>query len=83
MTNEEVLRKLDEIFQDILDEDDIRLTPETTASDIKDWDSANHINIVVSVEGRFKIKFSNAEVERLKNVGDFIDLIQKKLAAKG
>jgi acyl carrier protein len=82
VTDEDVLLKLNEIFQDILDADDISLTRETTAEDIKDWDSANHINIVVSVEMRFKVRFTNAEVERLKNVGDFVDLIQAKLAAK-
>ena len=82
MTDEDVLLKLNEIFQDILDEDDISLKRETTAEDLKDWDSANHINIVVSVEMRFKVRFTNAEVERLKNVGDFVDLIQAKLAAK-
>jgi acyl carrier protein len=82
VTEDEILSRLDEIFQDILDDDDITLTPETTAADVKDWDSANHINIVVSVEMRFGIKLNNAEVERLKNVGDFVSLIQQKLAAK-
>jgi acyl carrier protein len=82
MTDNEILTQLTGIFRDILDEDYILLTPETTASDVQDWDSANHINIIVSVESRFKIKFRNAEIERLKNVGDFISLIKSKLAEK-
>ena len=82
MTNDDILARLDDIFRDILDDDSITLTPSTTAADIADWDSANHVNIVVSAEMRFGIKFSNAEVEQLKDVGDFIGLIQHKLAAK-
>lgn len=82
MTNDEIISELNAIFRDILDDDDIILSRATTAEDIKDWDSANHINIVVSVEMRFKIKFSSAEVERLHNVGDFVDLIQTKLGQK-
>ena len=82
MTDHEILERLTAIFRDILDDDDIELTPQTTAADIKDWDSANHINIVVSVEMRFGIKISNAQVEQLKNVGDFVALIAQKLNAK-
>ena len=82
MTEHEILERLTAIFRDILDDDDIELTPQTTAADIKDWDSANHINIVVSVEMRFGIKISNAQVEQLKNVGDFVALIAQKLDAK-
>ena len=82
MTDHDILERLTAIFRDILDDDDIELTPETTAADIKDWDSANHINIVVSVEMRFGIKISNAQVEQLKNVGDFVALIAQKLDSK-
>ncbi|WFU45184.1 acyl carrier protein [Bradyrhizobium sp. CB82] len=53
-----------------------------TAEDVTGWDSANHINIVVSAEMRFKIKVSNAEIERLENVGDFVELIQRKMSAQ-
>jgi acyl carrier protein len=82
MTDEQILAGLTDIFRDILDDEDLTLTPKSTAADIKDWDSANHINIIVSTEMRFKIKFNSAEVERLKNVGDLISLTQKKLASK-
>jgi acyl carrier protein len=79
VTDSEILERLTDIFHDILDDESIVLHPETTAADIKDWDSANHINIVVAVEGRFGIKIRNAEVERLKDVGDFVALIHSKL----
>lgn len=80
MTKDEILEQLDAIFQDIFEDDDIRLTRETTANDVADWDSANHINLVVATEGRFRVRFSAAEVDTLKNVGDFVDLIARKLS---
>jgi acyl carrier protein len=80
VTDQEVLDRLTDIFRDVLDDDDLVLTPETTATDVAGWDSANHINIVVATEVRFKIRFTNGEIERLKNVGDFVQLIQHKLS---
>lgn len=82
MTDADVLDTLTQIIRDVLDDDNIVVSSTTTAEDIKDWDSANHINIVVAAESRFKIKFSSAEVERLRNVGDFVAVINKKLANK-
>ena len=82
MTDDEVLERLTNLIRDVLDDEDIVVTPTTTAEDVKDWDSANHINIVVTAESRFKVKFNSAEIERLRNVGDFVTVIQKKLADK-
>jgi acyl carrier protein len=79
----EVWSRLTSIFHDIFDDDSIVLTRETTASDIQDWDSFNHINLIVAVEARFGIKFKTAELESLRNVGHLVDLIEAKLAAKG
>ena len=78
MNNDEIFARLTDIFRDVLDADDIELTPQTTARDIPDWDSANHINLIVATEMRFGIKFSNAEVEHFANVGDLVAMIRKK-----
>lgn len=80
MTNQKTLDQLTEIFRDIFDDDRIILTSKTTARDIKDWDSLNHANIIVAVEQRFRIKFQTAEIDQLKNVGDLLNLIEKKAA---
>lgn len=78
-----ILDKLTVIFRQIFDKDSITLSRATTAQDIEEWDSFNHINIIVAIEIEFGIKFQTAEVESLKNIGDAVDLIQKKLNAKG
>ena len=82
MTQSDILAQVTEIVRQIFDDDSIVLTPETTANDIADWDSFNHINIIVATEMKFGIKFRTAETEELKNVGHLIELIQEKLEAK-
>jgi acyl carrier protein len=78
MTPDEILQQLTGIFRSVLDDDDLVLRPETTAADIPAWDSMNHITIVVEAERRFGIKVRTAEIERLRNVGDFMTLIAAK-----
>ena len=83
MDKDAILVALTDIFRDVLDDDSLVLTRETTAEDVPDWDSANHINIIVAAEMRFRVKCNSAEVESLHNVGDFVDLVARKLAARG
>ncbi len=83
MQQHDIYSQLTTIFHDLFDDDTIVLTPELTASDIPDWDSFNHINLIVAVESKFKIKFQTAELESMHTVGHLVDLIQSKLAAQG
>ena len=76
---EDILEELQEIFRDVLDQPNLVLTRESNAKNVEDWDSLAHINLVTSIEKRFKIKFALGELQELKNVGDMIDLIQAKL----
>lgn len=82
MENAQIYEQLTEVFRDVLNEDRLRLTAELTAADVPKWDSFNHINIVVASEEKFGIKFKTAELEQLRNVGQFVDLIDRKLRAK-
>ena len=75
MTREEVFGKLNEVFQDVFDDDSITVKDGTTADDIEDWDSLEHINLVVAVERCFGIKFTMGEVTGMKNVGEMADII--------
>ena len=79
MTREEVFQKLNKVFQDIFDDDSILVRDETTAADIEDWDSLEHINLMVAIEKNFGMKFNMAEVTGLKNVGEMVDVILKRL----
>jgi acyl carrier protein len=77
-----ILEELQSIFRDVLDQPDLILTRESNASNVDDWDSLAHINLVTAIERHFKIRFALGELQELKNVGDMIDLIQVNLAAK-
>ena len=83
MQDEQIYAELTEIFRDVLDDDTLVLRPDLTANDVEEWDSFNHINLIVAVEQRFGIKFQTAELEGMQNVGHLVDLIRKKLAAAG
>lgn len=75
MSREEVFEKLNEVFRDVFDDEEIVVTDNTTASDIEDWDSLEHINLIVAIENKFGIKFKMNEVTGLKNVGEMVDVI--------
>ncbi|MBL6079498.1 acyl carrier protein [Belnapia sp. T18] len=75
MNDKEIYAALTQVFRDVFDDDDITLTPATTAEDIPGWDSQAHVNLVVAAETRFGIRFRTAELESLHNVGDFVQLI--------
>ncbi len=70
---------LNDIFRQVFDDPSIVIKRETTADDIDEWDSLSHINLVIAVETKFNIKFALGELQALKNVGEMIDLIEKKI----
>jgi acyl carrier protein len=78
MNNTEIYGKLTTIFRDVFDEDNLLLKPDTTADDVDGWDSLTHIRLVLAVSKAFGVKFSASEIGNLKNVGEFVALIEKK-----
>ncbi|MCI8853032.1 MAG: acyl carrier protein [Lachnospiraceae bacterium] len=79
MTREEIFEGLNEVFQDVFDDETIVVEENTTAEDIEDWDSLEHINLIVAVERHFGMKFSMGEVTGMKNVGAMADLIAERV----
>lgn len=75
MTREEVYERLTGVFRDVFDDDSIEIGDETTADDIDDWDSFEHINLVVAVEDEFSFKIPMGKVVTMKNVGEMVDII--------
>ncbi len=81
MNASSIYARLTDIFREVFDDDGLVVTPATTAADVEEWDSLNHIRLVLSIEKGFGLRFSAAEVGSLKNVGEFVELIQSKAAA--
>lgn len=79
MRKEEVFEKLNEVFRDVFDDEDITVTEATTADDIEDWDSLEHINLLAAVEQEFGMKFNMGQVVSMKNVGEMAEIIMSKI----
>jgi acyl carrier protein len=78
MTQADVIAKLQTVFDTVFLEP-VALTPTLTAKDVPEWDSLIHVSLVVTVEKAFGVRFRVGEVETTKNVGEFADLILKRL----
>lgn len=79
MTREDILEQISHVFADTLDEDNITLAETSTADDVEGWDSLTHVQLVVAVEKKFKLRFSAKEIQSWKNVGEMIDSISSKV----
>ncbi len=79
MSKEEIFERLNKVFRDVFDDESITVTENTTSSDIEDWDSLEHINLIVAVENEFKIKFNMGEVTTMKNVGEMANIIESRI----
>ena len=78
MTEAETYAELTNVFREVFDDDGLMLNSDTTADDIPGWDSQANITLVVAAEQRFGVRFRTAEIESLRNVGEFIQLIRLK-----
>jgi acyl carrier protein len=76
----DLLAQLQPIFHDVFDRDDLTITRDSSAEDVEEWDSLAHINLVSAIEQEFRIKFALGELQAMKNVGELVDLMEKKLA---
>lgn len=81
MTHEEIMNRLTEVFRDVFDDDSICIHDETTANDIEEWDSLEHINLIGAVESEFNMSFQMREVSGMKNVGEMADIIAQRAQA--
>jgi len=78
MERGEIVDRLVPIMRDVFDDDAIDYSDGLSADDVEEWDSLSHIRFIVSVEKAFKIRFSSAEMEGFKSVGDLVDAVHKK-----
>ena len=76
------LERLNQVFQDMDDGDELSINRQTTAKDVEGWDSLMHVRLLVNVEKAFKIKFSSTEFDSLRDVGELVDLIDARCPAE-
>ena len=79
MERNDILKRVEEIFREELEQEDLVLTDDTTADDVDGWDSLSHVQLVAAMEEAFGIEFKSREILSWDNVGDLIDSIKKKV----
>lgn len=80
MDKKKITERLTEVFRDVFDDEELVITDETTADDIEDWDSLEHISLISAVEKAFKMRFTMKEVSGMKNVGEMISILCERAA---
>ncbi|HWL73741.1 MAG TPA: acyl carrier protein [Burkholderiaceae bacterium] len=75
----DILDRLTPIFRDVFDDESIALHPEMTAENIDGWDSLAHIRLILAIERSLNIKFKSSELDGLKTVGEFVEIVRAKV----
>ena len=78
MDSKVIYSRLNKVFRDVFDDDSITVNPKTTANDIEDWDSLEHITLIAAVEKEFKMKFKMGEIASMKNVGEMANIVSAR-----
>ena len=78
----DVRNRMNTVFRRVFDDNNILLLDEMTARDIKEWDSLNHISLIIEIEEEFGLTFTVDDISDLKNVGEMIALVERKVGAK-
>ncbi len=78
MTANEIYERLEKVFRDVFDDEEIELNENTTADDIEDWDSIEHITLIGAVEDEFGMRFTMGEVSGMKNVGEMAKIVAER-----
>lgn len=79
MSNHEIyLAKVADVMRELFDEYDGPITMATTARDIPQWDSLSHVRLIVFLEEELGVRFSTAEIQEFKNLGNLVDAVVKR-----
>ena len=78
LSKDEIIERLDDVFRDVFDDDTLEVDENTTADDIEDWDSIEHITLIGAVEDEFKRRCKMGEVSGMKDVGEMIGIIEQR-----
>jgi acyl carrier protein len=80
MEQTKIIEQLTGIFKSVFKDENIVLHRDMTAKDVDSWDSLTHMLLITQVEEHFGVKITLKELNKLKNVGALIDLMEIKTA---
>ena len=76
------LDRLNEVFRDVFDDDELTVERSTSAADVEGWDSLMHVTLLLKIEKAFGVKFSSSEVAKFQNVGEMADWLENRPAGR-
>ncbi len=79
MERTEIVNRLTPIFRKVFNDESVEVTDGLTANDVAGWDSLSHMLLITEVENAFSVKFKLKDLNKMRNVGDMMDIIQAKL----
>jgi acyl carrier protein len=79
MEKSEIISKLTTIFRTVFENNSLMLTDKLTSKDVKGWDSLTHMHLITAIENEYSIKFKLKELNKMKNIGDMIEIITSKV----
>ena len=79
MNKNEIFSRVQEIFIDVFDDENLEINNSTNSEDIEEWDSLNHIQLVLSIEKTLNVRFKTGEIQSLKDVGEMVVLLEEKI----
>lgn len=82
MIREDILKKVNDAFEKILEHNNFKLEDDTTANDVDGWESITHMLIITEIENVFNIKFKLMDLMNMDNVGDLVKTIETELSNK-
>jgi acyl carrier protein len=82
MSSDNLLGEIQEVFRDVFDDPNIKIARDSSSDNVPDWDSLAHINLMMAVQKKFKVKFTLSDMSHLKNIGDLVDLVERKMAQR-
>lgn len=82
MERTEVFDKINEIFREVFEDEELTVTDATTANDVDGWDSLMHLSLINEIEVAFGVKFTMGEIQGSKNVGELVDALIKHLETR-
>ena len=79
MTRTDILDRVAQHLSNVLDLEDVKLTEASSAEDFEEWDSINHVRLLIGIEQDLGFEFNTDEVGMIENVGQLVSLIEAKL----
>ncbi len=83
MTSQELIDEIQSVFQAVFKDPTLKVSRAMTAEDVEGWDSFAHVNLIMAMELKFRVKFKLAELQELNCVGDMMDMVERKVGVAG